>query len=151
MNSLAPLVQEALRRDPHGGHLYVFRGKSCKLIKILWHDGLGMSLYAKCAVAVRQVAGRATEPRAQVDDLGARADLHACRQCIIGQFCKPSQDQLKNFLSANGFNAAAGFFGGISQSYTPGSGFATGAGFVSPQLGVSYNYSFFYKNIGFRW
>jgi transposase len=47
MNSLALLVQEVLRRDPHGGDLYVFRGKSGKLIKILWHDGLGMSLYAK--------------------------------------------------------------------------------------------------------
>lgn len=47
MNSLALLVQETLKRDPHGGDLYVFRGKSGKLIKILWHDGLGMSLYAK--------------------------------------------------------------------------------------------------------
>src|SRR5262249_5591331 len=47
MNSLALLVQESFRRDPHGGDLYVFRGKSGKLIKILWHDGLGMSLYAK--------------------------------------------------------------------------------------------------------
>jgi transposase len=47
MNSLALLVQEALKRDPHSGDLYVFRGKSGKLIKILWHDGLGMSLYAK--------------------------------------------------------------------------------------------------------
>ena len=47
MNSLALLVQEGLRRDPHGGDLYVFRGKSGKLIKVLWHDGLGMSLYAK--------------------------------------------------------------------------------------------------------
>ena len=28
MNSLAVLVQEAFRRDPHGGDLYVFRGKS---------------------------------------------------------------------------------------------------------------------------
>ena len=28
MNSLALLVQEGLRRDPHGGDLYVFRGKS---------------------------------------------------------------------------------------------------------------------------
>src|SRR6516165_6140416 len=44
---LAVLVQEAFKRDPHGGDLYVFRGKSGKLIKILWHDGLGMSLYAK--------------------------------------------------------------------------------------------------------
>jgi transposase len=47
MNTLALLVQEALKRDPHGGDLYVFRGKSGKLIKILWHDGLGTSLYAK--------------------------------------------------------------------------------------------------------
>ena len=47
MNSLALLVQEGLKRDPHGGDLYVFRGKSGKLVKILWHDGLGMSLYAK--------------------------------------------------------------------------------------------------------
>jgi transposase len=26
---------------------YVFRGKRGDLLKILWHDGLGMSLYAK--------------------------------------------------------------------------------------------------------
>jgi transposase len=47
MNGLALQVQEALRRDPHAGDLYVFRGKRGDLIKILWHDGLGMSLYAK--------------------------------------------------------------------------------------------------------
>lgn len=43
MNSLALLVQEALARDPHGGDLYVFRGRNGKLIKILWQDGLGCS------------------------------------------------------------------------------------------------------------
>ena len=47
MNGLALQVQEALRRDPHVGDLYVFRGKRGNLLKILWHDGLGMSLYAK--------------------------------------------------------------------------------------------------------
>jgi len=47
MNSLALLVQEAFKRDPHSGDLFVFRGKSGTLIKILWHDGVGMSLYAK--------------------------------------------------------------------------------------------------------
>jgi transposase len=31
MNSLALLVQEAFKRDPHGGDLYVFRGKNGKL------------------------------------------------------------------------------------------------------------------------
>lgn len=39
-------VQEALRRDPHGGHLYVFRGRRGDLIKVLWSDAHGVSLYA---------------------------------------------------------------------------------------------------------
>jgi transposase len=47
MNGLALQVQETLRRDPHAGDLFVFRGARGDLIKILWHDGLGMSLYAK--------------------------------------------------------------------------------------------------------
>lgn len=47
MNGLALQVQEALQRDPHTGDLYVFRGRRGDLVKILWHDGLGMSLYAK--------------------------------------------------------------------------------------------------------
>jgi len=47
MNGLALQVQQTLRRDPHAGDLYVFRGRRGDLIKILWHDGLGMSLYAK--------------------------------------------------------------------------------------------------------
>ena len=47
MNGLAVQVQQALHRDPHAGDLYVFRGKRGNLLKILWHDGLGMSLYAK--------------------------------------------------------------------------------------------------------
>ena len=47
MNSLALQVQEKLGRDPHAGDLYVFWGKRGHLIKILWHDGIGMSLYAK--------------------------------------------------------------------------------------------------------
>ncbi len=38
----------------------------------------------KCTVAVRQVAGRAAETGAQVNDLGARADMRALGQCIIG-------------------------------------------------------------------
>ena len=47
MNGLALQVQEALQRDLHAGDLYVFRGRRGDLVKILWHDGLGMSLYAK--------------------------------------------------------------------------------------------------------
>ena len=47
MDGLALQVQQALQRDPHAGDLYVFRGKRGDLVKILWHDGIGMSLYAK--------------------------------------------------------------------------------------------------------
>ena len=47
MNGLALQVQQALQRDPHAGDIYVFRGRRGDLLKILWHDGLGMSLYAK--------------------------------------------------------------------------------------------------------
>jgi len=46
MRGLALQVQEALKRDPHAGDLYVFRGRDGSLIKILWYDGVGMSLYA---------------------------------------------------------------------------------------------------------
>lgn len=54
MNSLGLLVQEAFKRDPHGGDLYVLRGRSGKLIKILWHDGLGMSLWSAAASCGRR-------------------------------------------------------------------------------------------------
>jgi len=47
MNGLALQVQQALGRDPHAGDLYVCRGARGELIKIIWHDGIGMSLYAK--------------------------------------------------------------------------------------------------------
>jgi transposase len=47
MNGLSLQVQEAFGSDPHAGDLYVFRGRRGDLIKVLWHDGLGLSLYAK--------------------------------------------------------------------------------------------------------
>ena len=47
MTGLALQVQEGLKRDPHAGDLFVFRGRGGDLVKILWHDGVGMSLYAK--------------------------------------------------------------------------------------------------------
>ena len=47
MQGLAFRFRSSLKRDPHGGDLYVFRGRRGDLAKILWHDGLGLSLYAK--------------------------------------------------------------------------------------------------------
>jgi len=46
-DGLALIVQETLKRDPHSGHLFVFRGRRGVLIKCLWWDGQGFCLFAK--------------------------------------------------------------------------------------------------------
>ncbi len=46
-DGLAVLVQETLKRNPHSGNLFVFRGRRGGLLKVLWHDGQGMCLFAK--------------------------------------------------------------------------------------------------------
>ena len=46
-DGLAVLVQEKLKADPFGGQLFVFRGRRGDLIKLIWHDGQGMCLFAK--------------------------------------------------------------------------------------------------------
>ena len=46
-DGLALKVQEVLQQNPHGGHVFVFRGKRGGLVKLLWHDGQGLCLFAK--------------------------------------------------------------------------------------------------------
>lgn len=46
-DGLALRIQEVLKHDPHSGHVFVFRGKRGDLIKLIWHDGQGMCLFAK--------------------------------------------------------------------------------------------------------
>jgi transposase len=67
-DGLALLVQEVLKRDPHNGHLFVFRGRRGGLIKVLWHDGQGMCLFAK-----RLERGRFIWPLTRVGDAAGRA------------------------------------------------------------------------------
>ena len=45
--SLALMVQEGFKRDPHAGDLWVFRGRRGDLIKLIWHDGDGACLFVK--------------------------------------------------------------------------------------------------------
>ena len=45
--TLALLVQETLKTDPHCGQLFVFRGRRGDLIKVIWHDGQGACLFSK--------------------------------------------------------------------------------------------------------
>jgi transposase len=80
MNGLALQIQQGLKRDPHAGDLFVFRGRRGDLIKILWHDGLGMSLYAKRLergarpVCLAVAGGRRGRDRAGSTGLYARGD-----------------------------------------------------------------------------
>jgi transposase len=60
-DGLALLVQQMLNRDPHCGHLFVFRGKCGGLIKVLWRDGQGLCLLAK-----RLERGRFVWPRTEL-------------------------------------------------------------------------------------
>ena len=47
MVGLAMLVQQNLADDPLSGALYAFRGRRAGLIKLLWHDGIGLCMLTK--------------------------------------------------------------------------------------------------------
>jgi transposase len=46
-NSLAMQVQQALGEQPFDGSVYAFRGRRAGLIKLIWHDGIGLCLLSK--------------------------------------------------------------------------------------------------------
>lgn len=73
MRSLALQVQEGLKQDPHQGDLYIFRGRTASLIKILWHDDFGMSLYTK-----RLEKGHFSWPSAKDGAVAISASAMAC-------------------------------------------------------------------------
>lgn len=73
MQGLALLVQQGHKRDPHGGDLYVFGGRAGSLVKIIWHDGIGMSLYAK-----RLEKGRLVWPSAKDGIVSLTSSQLAC-------------------------------------------------------------------------
>jgi transposase len=45
IDGLRALVEDALKKDPYGGHLFVFVGKSKDKVKILFWDRNGFVLY----------------------------------------------------------------------------------------------------------
>jgi transposase len=40
-------VQQVLSQSPFDGGVFAFRGKNGRLIKVLWHDGIGLCLLTK--------------------------------------------------------------------------------------------------------
>ena len=47
MAGLAMQVQQVLAQNPFDGAVFAFRGKRAGLIKLLWHDGIGLCLLTK--------------------------------------------------------------------------------------------------------
>jgi len=43
MAGLAMLVQQSVAEDPFGGAVFAFRGRRAGLIKLIWHDGVGLA------------------------------------------------------------------------------------------------------------
>lgn len=73
MQRQAMLVQQGLKRNPHGGDLFVFRGRAGSLTKIIWYDGIGMSLQAK-----RLERGRLVWPLAKEGTVSLNPSQLAC-------------------------------------------------------------------------
>jgi transposase len=46
-DGLAAAVQSALAANPFCGHVFVFRGRRCDILKVLWFDGQGLLLLSK--------------------------------------------------------------------------------------------------------
>ena len=76
MNGLALQIEEALRRDPHAGDLYVFRGARGNLIKIF---GMTASACRSTPKGWRGAASSAVAERRYAGDLCFAACLHARR------------------------------------------------------------------------
>ena len=47
MQGLAMLVQRVLAEDPFNSALYAFRGRRGNLLKLVWHDGIGLCMLTK--------------------------------------------------------------------------------------------------------
>ena len=47
MAGLAMLVQQTLSEDPFGGAVFAFRGRRAGLIKLIWHDGIGLCMLTR--------------------------------------------------------------------------------------------------------
>jgi transposase len=47
MAGLAMQVQQVLSQNPLDGAVFAFRGRGAGLIKLLWHDGIGLCLLTK--------------------------------------------------------------------------------------------------------
>jgi RHS repeat-associated protein len=69
----------------------------------------------------------------------------------IFQKCKPTPEQLSNFLTAHGITGALGNGGGGNIIISPGNGSAWGVGLLTKQGGANYSYTYLWKDTEVSW
>ena len=88
MDSLAALVQQALRTDPFAGDVFVFRSRRTDRIKVLVFDGTGLCLYSKRLEAGRfcwpsPAEGTVRLTAAQLATLLEGLPWHRLQPCLV--------------------------------------------------------------------
>lgn len=78
MNGLALKIQQGLGRDPHSGEIFCFRGRKADMVKLLWFDGIGTSLYPDVLAGVRGDENRVRRIRMRCAHKGVWPDGFAC-------------------------------------------------------------------------
>jgi transposase len=73
MTGLAMLVQQGLCADPFDGAVFAFRGRCTGLIKLIWHDGIGLCMPTKRSDRAVSAPGGRPARRLQVARAGAGA------------------------------------------------------------------------------
>jgi transposase len=91
---LAMLVQQGLSENPFGGAVFAFRGRNAGLIKLLWHDGIGVCLLTKrlergqfiwpSTKATGAVSLSSSQLAALLEGCEWRAPVHARRPELAG-------------------------------------------------------------------
>lgn len=94
MVGLAMLIQQGLGADPFDGAVYAFRGRRAGLIKLIWHDGIGLCMLTKrleqgqfvwpSATSTGRIALSAAQLAALLDGCEWRAPVARLRPELAG-------------------------------------------------------------------
>lgn len=93
MAGLAMQVQQNLEQNPFDGAVFAFRGKRAGLIKVLWHDGIGLCLLTKRlerghfiwpTTSTGAVSLTAAQLATLLEGCEWRAQVTSCRPALAG-------------------------------------------------------------------
>ena len=72
------LVQQSLAENPFDGSVYAFRGRRSGLIKLIWHDGIGLCMLTSGSSKANSTGPRSARP------VGSHYHRRSWRRCSKG-------------------------------------------------------------------